>query len=201
MTNYSNYDEEYYLLYSDENSIMVDLDEDLLPDDITGGIFSNPGEIIQDGYVYPLILDKPYKNDEIADFHELPRTFSYRVIKDVALRHTMPGVQWMPAYIHYKGKRYNDHVIMHLFNEISCMDEEKSVFKRVSEFTTIIDKIVLSKEKLDNIPLEDRLIFRLEEKVSLIFMHQIIVDEIMQHNPVGVRFIKSKDWGVSEAFG
>ena len=201
MTNYSNYDEEYYLLYSDENSIMVDLDEDLLPDDITGGIFSNPGEIIQDGYVYPLLLDEPYKNDEIADFHDLPYTFSYRVIKGVAQRHTLPGVQWMPAYIHYKGKRYNDHVIMHLFNKISCLDEDNSIFKRVSEFTTIIDKIVLSKEKLDNIPLEDRLIFRLEEKKSLIFMHQIIVDEIMQHNPVGIRFVKVKDWGVSEAFG
>ncbi len=54
---------------------------------------------------------------------------------------------------------------------------------------------------LGSIPLKERLIFLMEEKTSLVYMHKTIVDEILQHNPVGVRFIKSKDWGVREAFG
>ncbi|WP_419812951.1 imm11 family protein [Bacterioplanoides sp.] len=198
---YSQYDEEYYLLYADGNYAMIDIDDEILSETKRDGMFAASWPLIQDGYVYPISLGKPLpKKIEIVDYHDLPRTFSYRVIKDVAQRRDMPGVQWFSAYIHHNGQRYNNYVIMHVFKKLECLDKEKSEYKlRGKRYQ--LKKIILDKKSLDAIPLEHRLIFKLKEKTSLIYMHKTIVDEILQHNPVGVRFIKSKDWGVREAFG
>ncbi|WP_419812950.1 imm11 family protein [Bacterioplanoides sp.] len=199
---YSKYDDEYYLVYADDDYPMIDLDDDILSDTKNDGMFTSPWELIQDGYVFPVILSEPLPEKiEIVDYHDLPCTFSYRVIKDVAQRHGMPGVQWFPAYIHHNGQRYNDYVIMHVYKEIECLDRSQSNFDQMTKRSIDLRSIVLNKNVLDAIPLEERLIFLMAEKTSLVYMHKTIVDEILQHNPVGVRFIKSKDWGVREAFG
>jgi hypothetical protein len=200
---YSHYDDEYYILCADnnENYPLTDLDESTLSSNKHGGIFSSSGPIIQDGYVFPVHLGDPIPvNPEIVDYHEQPNVFSYRVIQDVAQRHELPGVQWLPAYIHHKKKRYEDYVIMHTYKEIGCLDRNKSDYKQRGEFRVSIKKIVLDQNVLDSIPLEERLIFLMEEKTSLVFMHESIVAEIMKYDPKGVRFVKSKDWGMGIGF-
>ncbi|WP_419812954.1 hypothetical protein [Bacterioplanoides sp.] len=133
-TEHSQYDDEYYIVSrggeGSENHPLIDVDWEILSDNKGSGMFSSPWSLIQDGYVFPIRLGQPVpKNPEIVDFHRLPYTFSYRVIKDVAQRRDMPGVQWFPAYIHHDGQRYNDYVIMHAYKEIKCLDKNKSDYK------------------------------------------------------------------------
>jgi hypothetical protein len=202
-SDYDHYDSEYYILCSEdnENYPLIDLDERILGSNKYGGMFSSPGPLIQDGYIYPIHLGDPIPDTpELVDFHELPRTFSYRVIQDVAQRHDMPGVQWLPAYIHHKDKRYDGYVIMHVFNKIGCMDMKQSEYDEYDDDAYDIDKLVLDKETLDAIPQEQRLIFKLKEKTSLIFMHESIVADIMKHEPKGIRFVKSQDWHMGIGF-
>jgi hypothetical protein len=202
-TEYSHYDDEYYIVTREgnDNYPLVCIDEESLPPLKSGGMFASPGPLIQDGYVFPVKLNAPIpKNPEIVDFHPRPYMFSYRVIKDVAQRHGMPGVQWLPACIRHEEKEYCDYVIMHTFNKIRCMDMEKSEYDEYDDDAYDIEKLVLNKEILDGIEINDRLIFKLKEKTSLIYMHETIIAKIMKYEPKGVRFIKSKDWGVGTGF-
>jgi hypothetical protein len=202
-TEYSHYDDEYYIVTREgnDNYPLVCIDEERLPPLKSGGMFASPGPLIQDGYVFPVKLNAPIpKNLEIVDFHPRPYMFSYRVIQDVAQRYDMPGIQWLPACIRHDGKEYRDYVIMHSFNKIACLDKSKSDFKQRGESRVSIKSLVLDKEALGSIPQKNRLIFKLKEKTSLIFMHQSIVDEIMKHEPKGIRFVKSRDWHIGVGF-
>lgn len=199
---YSHYDDEYYLLMRENNSNypLLKIDEGLYSDWRDSGVFNNPFELYNDGYVYPLIPTDPVpKAPEIVDYHRRPNVFSLRVIEQIT-QMGIEGTQWFPAYIHYDGKRYNDYIVMHTHKRIEGFDREKSEFDMWDEDTFDIEKIVLSKSKLDTIPLEERLIFKLKESTSMHYFHKSIVDEIMKHNPKGCVFIKSKDWGIGSAF-
>jgi hypothetical protein len=200
---YSKYDEEYFIITREniDSYPLVCIDEDELSEYKSGGMFASPGPLIQDGYVYPVKLNEPIpESPELVDFHRRPYMFSYRVIKDVAQRHDMPGVQWLPAYIDHNGTRFNDYVIMHVYKKIKCMDMEYSEYDEYDDDAYDIDKLVLDEKVLGSLDLNERLIFKLKEKTSLIFMHESIVNQIMQHNPKGVRFVKSKDWHVGVGF-
>jgi hypothetical protein len=196
---YSHYDDEYYIISREDNDNhpLVCIDEDRLSELKSGGMFASPGPLIQDGYVFPVKLNAPIpEHPELVDFHRRPYLFSYRVIQDVAQRHDLPDVQWLPAYIHHQDQRYNNYVIMHVFNEIKCMDMNKSEYDEYDDEAYDIDRLVLDEVALDSMPLNDRLIFKLREKTSLIFMHESIVADIMKHEPKGLHFVKSKDWHI-----
>ena len=53
-----------------------------------------------------------------------------------------------------------------------------------------IEKLVLNKQFLSEIPLEKRLIFKLKENSTFEIFHKLVVDKIMSANPVGVQFTK-----------
>jgi len=199
---YSHYDDEYYVLLAENNPNypMTDIDEERYSDWRDTGVFANPFELYNDGYVYPITPCAPIpSNPEFVDYHDSPTIFSLRVIEQVT-QMGIEGTQWFPAYIHYKGERYDDYIIMHTYLEIECMDKEKSSYKQWDEDTFEVKNLVLDETVLDGIPLEERLTFLLEESTSMHLFHQSIVDEIMKHNPKGCKFIKSKDWGVGSAF-
>jgi hypothetical protein len=69
-----------------------------------------------------------------------------------------------------------------------------SVYKQLSGGSYSIDRFTLDKEVLGKIPLEERLIFRLEEDETMKLYHKSIVDAIMAVNPTGVQFTKVEDW-------
>lgn len=197
-----NYNNEYYLIYPSSDSPLIEIDKRFLSNNKSCDLFDSVSELIHDGYSFPITTTDPLlKAAAITDYHDYPRTFSYRVIQDVAQRHEMPGVQWFSAYIMHDNVRYDDFVIMHVHNKISCLDKKKSIYKKRGTFRLSIEKLSLDSTVLDLIELDKRLIFVLEEKKTFLLMHQIIVDDIMKHNPKGIRFVKVKDWGVSEAFG
>ena len=117
-TEYSHYDDEYYIVTreNNDNYPLICIDESNLSPLKSGGMFASPGPLIQDGYVFPVKLNEPIPDaPELVDFHRRPYMFSYRVIQDVAQRHKLPGVQWLPACISHKGKTYPDYIIVHIY--------------------------------------------------------------------------------------
>ena len=88
---------------------------------------------------------------------------------------------------------------MHCYNEIEAVDLEKSVYRKPG-ILMFIDKFELDEEKLSKIPLEKRLIFRLDESTDIYLFHQSIVDEINKLNPVGIHFTRVDEWDVGAAF-
>ena len=78
------------------------------------------------------------------------------------------------------------------------MDREKSTFDWDDDLSLAnpIEKLVLNEELLNSIPLEERLIFRLEENKVFEIYHKSIVDTIMATNPEGIMFTSVADWHI-----
>jgi hypothetical protein len=80
---------------------------------------------------------------------------------------------------------------------MAFFDEEKTEYDYISEMTGAwqdIEKIVLDKEKLAAVPLEDRLVFVAKEDPAFILYHKSVVDIIMAANPEGVVFTPVEEW-------
>lgn len=54
--------------------------------------------------------------------------------------------------------------------------------------------MVINKEAMAKVPLEDRLMYVSGEDMARVFYHKSIVDAIMSVNPTGVAFIPVEEW-------
>ncbi|WP_244663244.1 hypothetical protein [Vibrio owensii] len=57
----------------------------------------------------------------------------------------------------------------------------------------------LDETLLDKVPLEERLVFRLQEKPQFLF-HETVVDALKAANLTGVGFIRVEQWGPAAMF-
>lgn len=112
------------------------------------------------------------------------------------------GIQLLPAtYLDPKSKTvYDKFFFLHIHNYIKCLDLEKTDIVGDADFILAINRIVLDENILSNIPLADRLVFRLEEDRPFQLFHKSIVDKIMEVNPTGLRFVKVEDYNPGSAF-
>ena len=121
----------------------------------------------------------------------------YNVLEPLKIKDT----RLIPAVIQHKGKTYDNYHYLHNYNYISCLDKEKSVYNLdVLDMIETIDKMELDASVLSKIPLEERLIFRLEELFTFQLFHESVVEKIMAVNPTGIRFVKLEDYHIGSAF-
>lgn len=73
------------------------------------------------------------------------------------------------------------------------MYKENSDFEYEYE-TYYIDSFNLNTDVLKEMPLEERLIFKLKAKGVMKLYHRSVLDAIMAINPEGVLFVKEEDW-------
>ena len=62
-----------------------------------------------------------------------------------------------------------------------------------------LDALSLNEKVLDQVPLEERLVFRLEEDPTFLF-HESVVKALEGANLSGLGFIKVKDWNIGSEF-
>lgn|GEM_PF-2626799 len=64
-----------------------------------------------------------------------------------------------------------------------------------------LDKLFLDEAVLGEMPLEERLVFRLAESVVHVF-HRTVVERVLALSPLpeGLRFVPVTEWGDSSAF-
>ncbi len=139
---------------------------------------------------------------EMVDYHSLPRPVVGERIKNLLEPMNIDGIQLIPARIPVEG-RMHDYWLLHVFNEISCLDRDKSkcAYSKRGRVIDIKD-LVLDEAVLQAIPLEKRLIFVLGESTSTYLFHRSIKDAIMALEPApkGLQFFCADVWGSDAVF-
>ena len=137
----------------------------------------------------------------MADYHYWapPKVFSNR-IKEVIESMNIPDIDFIEAEItDRKNETHYGYYIMHVRRLIACFNKEKSRWKPpVFDPNKVmsIDNMILDMDKLEKIPLQERLIFRLEECGLYHLFHESVVDTIAKLDPVptGFRFVSVGAW-------
>lgn len=110
----------------------------------------------------------------------------------------LPGVQFIPAKIYdNKGNIHENYFFMNIYNLIMAVDRENSKYR--TSFANdpdclFLDRFSLNKKVLENIPLDERLIFLLKENKITKIVHSSIVQLILKENPKGIGFTLVEDW-------
>ncbi|MFV0352950.1 MAG: hypothetical protein ACK5JF_11690, partial [Oscillospiraceae bacterium] len=83
---------------------------------------------------------------------------------------------------------HDGYYILHMYNKIKCMDWENSIWRknRFNKEKASIDELVLDNAKLDEVPLEERLVFKVWEDSSYFLFHQSIVEKMLEIVPTGL---------------
>ncbi|NRB42422.1 MAG: hypothetical protein HRU20_28795 [Pseudomonadales bacterium] len=152
--------------------------------------------------VIQLRLGEPIPpNPVMIDCHSLPDAIISKKIEQVLTPMKIAGTQCLPARITHEDLVYDDYFLLHVFNEVECLDREKAVFTLSRRGRVIdIESLWLNEEVLAEIPLEERLIFLLKESTSTCLVHKSVKDAIESVNPEGVSFFRADQWGSGAAF-
>jgi len=146
------------------------------------------------------VPDKP----EMVDYHSLPEPVVGERIKNILEPMTLYGTQLIPARIPVEDNVY-DYWLLHVFNEIACIDREKSILEIDEDDGDVLDieQLALDEKVLQEIPLDKRLIFVLKESTSTYLFHRSVKEAIMALEPApqGVQFFRADQWGSAAVFG
>lgn len=138
----------------------------------------------------------------MVDHHSLPSPVVSSRVKEVLEAAQLQGVQLVPADIR-AGDEVLRYWLVHMWRRLACVDREHSALTLDPADGDVlgIDKLVLEENVLREIPLKERLAFRLEEAVVHVF-HRDVVDRVMSltPQPEGLRFIPVQDWNDSAGF-
>lgn len=159
----------------------------------------------QDSVSY-LQFKEPFANVDIdTDFFSLDSfcVFSDR-IKTELVKHTpIKNVEFVPAVIKdNSGKTIENFWIANVYQDIQCFDSKLSKFGGLTSRGRWrrIEKLVLNREELIKIPLENRLAFMAKESSRFELFHKSIVDIIRSLDPKGIRFLPVEEWHESVYF-
>ncbi|MFP2956755.1 imm11 family protein [Myxococcus sp. 1LA] len=138
----------------------------------------------------------------MVDHHSLPSPVVSTRLKEAFEAADLPGVQFVPADVH-AGDAVLRYWLVHMWRTIPCMDRQRSVFEEteVGHVLLSLDKLVLDEAVLQEVPLEERRAFMLEEDTVHLF-HRMVVDRVLALTPPpeGLRFIPVAEWGDASGF-
>jgi len=135
---------------------------------------------------------------EMVDYHDLDggrSVFSSKVYN--ALKsHDIKGLQLVRCIIRGKDREeIEGYRIANVYHQrYRFFDTEKSQYDDDDDVWFSIDKIVLDKNAITEVPLEDRLVFVAGENSAYVLFHKSLVDIIMSANPRGLVFVPVEEW-------
>jgi hypothetical protein len=192
---------DYYLIDSDNPGNVPLMVEDDKVD--TGGTdFLYQYITVSSDYVAPIAFNPAIKiaKPRLIDAMSLRGTcciFSKKIY-DVLNKHNIKYLQLVPAIIRgNKNETFDNYWIANIYQKVAFFDEEETEFGYIGESTGTwndIEKIILDKEKLASIPLEERLVFVSKENPAFVLYHKSVVDIIMSINPEGIVFTNVEEW-------
>jgi hypothetical protein len=133
----------------------------------------------------------------MADFLESAKDIFTKRITDVMQAMNMEGVRFFSAEIDdTKGRTYDNYVCVFAEdNTYELMDKEKSEYTYRNDLYRI-PKLVIDREKLNEIPLNKRLCMHLAEAPGYCLYHQSVVDAVMALEPTGMYFQDIEDYEI-----
>jgi hypothetical protein len=140
-----------------------------------------------------------------VDFHEAPDPVISLPLASLLEKLDIYGIQLIPAKVRNPKDPFSelhDYCLVHVWNRIACLDKTQSVIttNKAGDLIWGIEKFVLDEQALGKFELQNRLIFELAEKTSVLLMHQSIKDAIESINPKGIRFIPATTWNSDSTF-
>lgn len=157
---------------------------------------------VPDDYVAHLCFGPPIPADPTVDTDAMAlggacRVFSRKIYDAVNLHH-FKGLQFVPAVIRgLNGQEFREFYVANVCRTLFSFDEQKTQFDSIDDFTGAwfdIEKIVLDRTRLAEIPLEERLVFVAKEHPAYIPYHRTIVDAMMSVEPDGLVATPVEEW-------
>ena len=141
----------------------------------------------------------------MVDHHCLPKPVVSTRVKEVLEPLELHRVQFVPADVRVGEGDVRRYWLVHIFNEVPALDREHSVVEWVSEEDGLIfaiEKLVLKKSVLEELPLPQRQVFVLAEDSSMNLVHQSVVQQVMALTPAveGFSFIPVEEWNSAAPF-
>ncbi len=142
------------------------------------------------------------RKPRMVDYHSSPDSVVSKKIFDVLNQMKIDGIQLLPAIIKdlKRGIDYDNYWAIHIYHEVKCIDVELSDCEVTSFRLSKVKKIVLDKKVLEEIPLKERLVFRLEEDSGYKVYHKLVVDAILAVNPEGIKFVPIEEFSMASFF-
>jgi hypothetical protein len=186
---------EYYVIDSAEDQAYPLLDCDPDSDHTETYVYDNKENEIPDPQEMEFVFGKPYpRKPVIGDYFSQTESIVSEKIKNVLEPMNIKGIQLIPATVtSNKGDVYDGYYYIHVYHRIRAMDMNDSVYEQDDDYFSI-ERFNLDKDVLREIPLEERLVFKLRESPTEKLYHKSVVDAIMAVNPVGVQFTRVEDW-------
>lgn len=197
------YDQQYYVITEDEYSGTYMLNESRKSDEKLGINLLSEHSIQRwvKGRGHVQITWGDDGKFSPCDYHRVSATglVSHK-FKDVLEALNLNGVDFYETDIENNGNIWRDHFLMHIWQNHQVLHRERSKIKGSyvdNDFT--LEKISLDEKVLDKIPLEERLVFRINEDVKYLY-HESVVAVLEAAGLKGMGFVKVADWSVHGAF-
>jgi hypothetical protein len=136
----------------------------------------------------------------LGDFMVAPQIIVSEIIYNSLSQIEFGGVQFLPCKIDLNGNTVEGYRAIHSYNRLFCIDLNESVCNFNDGNLSNVQKLILDKRRLENIPLRERLIFRAAEDYSYQLFHESIVEEIARVVSKGIRYISFEDWDGNNYF-
>ncbi len=128
----------------------------------------------------------PVEPDLLLEMTFSPKLFIIGDIAEKVEQLVVHGVEWLDARVDCSPsqpsddqiKVYEDYRMPYIHQTYKLTNQEKQ-FGQLNWID--VKKTEFDFSKLESIPLEERLIFKLEEDYGLVFIHQSVIDLLKQH--------------------
>lgn len=185
---------EYYVLEtSSDNEMFIhpaheDVDNLLMKNDYIDPTIVLRFYFDEDMVKEPMAID--YIEEGISPF------ISKKLKEIIELFDYFPAIQFVESTISFKDQIFEEYFYLNITNRLQCVDKDLSEFtlSRTSGKIRSFDKLILFEEALKQRSLQQRLIFRLEEKTGTILFHESIVEAVMKVEPTGLHFYPVDEW-------
>lgn len=150
-------------------------------------------------YRFVLASPKPRK-PVMVDYH----FDSFPVISDKIKEALMPVIgvsgEFFPAIIETQEKTYN-YWLFHALRIYDVMDMDRSEYTMTSlGRVSWLDRLVIRYDKLNDVPLQDRLFFKLDNTSGVYLWHETLVRAIEAVQPKGIRFSLAEGYSQDSFF-
>ena len=191
-----NYDEQYYIL-SEGNVASLEFNENkTIP---KRARFSQLNRIDFEGtlyaYVYCFGSDPKKEKFNMGNFFDSPCPTMIMPYREILEKFNLYKVQFFPVVIEHLEENFEGFHLMHCYNYISAMHRERSKYD-MDDGLCFIDSLSLDENILDQIPEEERLVFRLDERSMMYMVHEKVVNAVKESGIDGMYFTNVKDWGI-----
>ncbi|AXB34563.1 hypothetical protein DSB67_24880 [Vibrio campbellii] len=135
-----------------------------------------------------------------CDYHEIAEQMVSDKFRQVLLPFELPGGDFYPTEVTNGDKVWSNYFMMHIWNNYRAIHQGRSVIDGTYvDDDFFLEALSLDETLLDKVPLEEWLVFRLQEKPQFLF-HETVVNALKAANLTGVGFIRVDQWGPSAMF-